>query len=76
MGRYTNSTTSSMADDDGQVFSWDSERGFYWFVAFSSPRAELLLVTVLTSIRTTLDFSCTTASLVTCSLYAFTLLEK
>ena len=76
MGRYTNSTTSSTTEDNGEVFSWDSEKSFYWFVAFSSPRAELRLVTVLTLIRTKLDFSCTAASLGTCSLYVFTLLFK
>ena len=62
------------------MVQWDLERGFYWSVTFSSPRAELLPVVVLILIRTTLYFGCTTVSAVTYvtdfSLYVFTLLEN
>ena len=64
----------------GNLIQWDSEIGFYWYVNFSSPQAELLLVSVLISTRIKLYFGFNAASsktsVIDFSIYKLNLLEK
>ena len=73
----SNQNDASRLKLTGNVIQWASERLFYWSMILYSPQEELLLVTVLLLIRTTLDFSFMTASSVTSfntlSLYQFPL---
>ena len=59
-----------------RIFSTIFRESFHWLFFFSYPWAELLLVNVLTSIKTDIYFDFTTASFVIYSLYVFTLLIK
>ena len=64
--------------DMGNLIQQGLEISFYWYVTYSSPWEEILFVTVLISIRTTLYFGYTVAyyvtSIIAFSLYKFTVI--